>query len=188
MRSRVNLATSPFVNYRRFALGAGLLALVALTATVWVGRESVRVWQERTSRQARWQELRAERARLMSEQEQLETELEHPATQAVLQRTRFLNDLIRQKNLSWTRLFFDLAGRLPAGVRVVSLSPHLREDGRLEVQLQVGSESAPAMIEFLRALEDGDKFDEVQLHSQNFQAGRDSDALTTEVSVIYRQE
>lgn len=188
MRSRVNLATSPFVNYRRFALGTGLLALVALTATVWVGGESVRVWQERTSRQARLQELRAERTRLVTEQEQLESELKDPATQQVLRRTRFLNDLIRQKNLSWTQLFFDLAGRLPPRVRVMSLSPQLREDGRLEVRLRIGGESAPAVIEFLRALEEGGKFAELQLHSQNFQPGRDSDAMTAEVSVIYRQE
>ncbi len=188
MRNRINLATSPFVNYRPFALGAGLLALVTVAVTVFVGVESVRAWQERRATQARVRELQSERARLLAEQQRLEAELQDPATQKVLRRTRFFNDLIRQKNLSWTQLFFDLAEGLPRQVRILSLSPSLREDGRLQVELRVGGASPPAVIEFLRALEEGEKFAQVELHSQNYRGGRGRDAMTAQVSVVYLQE
>lgn len=188
MRNTINLATSPFVNYRPFALGAGLLGVVTLAVTVFVAMESVQAWQERTAAQAHLTALKSERARLMAEQQRLESELQDPATQAVLRRTRFLNDLIRQKNLSWTQLFFDVAERLPRQVRILSVSPSLRQDGRLQVELQVGGQSPPAVIEFLRALEDAEKFDQVELHSQNYRGGRGRDAMTAQVSVAYLQE
>lgn len=188
MRTAINLATRPFVPLRQFVLTAGLLAVLALGSTAVVGVEAVRTWRERTATQARVRELTAERARLAAEQQRLESELQDPATQVLLGRTRFLNQLIRQNNLSWTQLFFDLQERLPPRVRILSLAPKLREDGSLLVELEVGGESAPAVIAFLRALEEGEKFHEVALHSQDRSTGTDSEAVTARVSVIYVQE
>lgn len=186
MRSAINLATSPFVPYRRFAVTVGLLAVVTLGATALVGIEAARGWNERRTTQARLRELKAEQARLAAEQQRLESQLQDPATQEMLERLRFLNRLIRQKNLSWTQLFFDLQQRLPPRVRILSLSPSLRDDGPLQVELQVGGESAQAVIGFLRALEASDKFREIALHSQSRSSG--SDTVTAQVSVVYGQE
>lgn len=188
MRNSINLATSPFLPYRRFALTVGLLGALALVLTLVVAVEGVRTWRERTTTQARVRELRAERTRLATAEQRLEAELQDPATQAVLEHTRFLNGLVRQKNLSWTELFFDLQERLPARVRILALSPSLREDGRMQVDLQVGGESGPAVIGFLQALEEGQKFTEVELHSQSHDAGRGADRMVAQVSVVYVQE
>lgn len=188
MRVPLNLATAPFVPVRRFLLTVGLLAVVALAATLAVGVEAVRVWRGRTATQTRTRELQTERARLLIEQQRLERELEDPATQEVLARTRFLNDLVRRKNLSWTELFFDLQERLPARVRILALAPSLRDDGALQVELQVGSESAAALIEFLQALEKGEKFREIMLRSQNRATGTQADAVVAQVSAVYVQE
>jgi len=114
--------------------------------------------------------------------------LQDPATQEILARTRFLNDLVRRKNLSWTELFFDLQERLPARVRILAVAPSLREDGDLQVELHVGSESAQALIEFLQALEEGEKFREIALRSQSRASGAQADAVTAQVSAVYVQE
>jgi len=188
MRVPLNLATSPFVPVRRFLLTVGLLGVVALAATLTVGVEAVRVWRGRTATQTRMRELQAERSRLAQEQQRLESELQDPATQEILARTRFLNDLVRRKNLSWTELFFDLQERLPARVRILAVAPSLREDGDLQVELHVGSESAQALIEFLQALEEGEKFREIALRSQSRASGAQADAVTAQVSAVYVQE
>lgn len=188
MRSSINLASSPFVNYRGFVLTAGLLAVAALSLTVWVGAEGIRAWREGTANRARVRELEDRRAQLAAEQKQLELELQAPGTREVLDRARFFNQLIEQKRLSWTQLFFDLQERLPTRARILSLSPRLRADGLLQVELRVGSESPEVLIEFLHALEEGDKFREITLDSQSTEAVSRGDALVAEVRAVYVQE
>lgn len=188
MRTSINLATAPFIPARRFLLTVGSLAVVALAATVFVGIEAARTWQERTATEARARELVAERGRLLDEQRRLQEELQAPAIRQVLERTQFFNGLVRRKNLSWTNLVLDLQERLPARVRILALSPSLRDDGRLQVEMQVGGDSAQAVIEFLQALEKNAKFQEIALHSQARSTSARADALTAQLSVVYVEE
>lgn len=188
MRARINLATDPFVNYRPFVGTVGLLTAATLGLTLLLVVESIQTWRERTHTQQRLRELTRQRAELTAEQQQLETELRAPATQERLERVRFLNQLILQKSLSWTQLFLDLQKRLPSQVRVLSLSPSWREDGNIEVKVRVGGRSAPAVVEFLRALEQGGEFQEFELYSQRRPSGRSADAVVAEVGAVYVQE
>ncbi|MBI2956182.1 MAG: hypothetical protein HYY26_02595 [Acidobacteria bacterium] len=188
MRSAINLATRPFLNYRPFLAGAGLLALASLGLTVLVAYEGIQAWQERRATQAQVRELEQRRAALLEEQRELERALEDSRTRELLERARFLNRLIEQKRLSWTRLFFDLQQRLPSRVRILSLGPRLREDGLLEVELRVGGESAVALIEFLQSLEKAKEFREVMLESQAAQDATRGDAIVADISAIYLQE
>lgn len=188
MRSSINLASRPFINYRPFVFTTALLALLALGLTALVVVKAVTTWQEQSRAQARLHELSAQQARLVAEQAQLESELQASTTRELLERTRFLNGLIERKSLSWTELFFDLQDRLPPGVRILTLSRSLRDDGRVEVDLRLGGQSAPAVIEFLRALEEGEKFREVTLHSQSREAGNGPDVIQAQVSAVYAPE
>lgn len=188
MRSSINLATRPFINYRRFAVTAGLLAALALGLTGLVGVEGVSAGRERSRAQAHLHELEAQRARLVAEQAQLESELQAPAARELLERTRFLNQLIRRKSLSWTGLFSDLQERLPSGVRILALSRSLSEEGQVQVELRVAGQSALAVIEFLRALEEDRKFRDVVLHSQSREAGNGPDVILAQVSATYAPE
>lgn len=188
MRASINLATAPFIPTRRFLLTVGLLVGVTLVATLAVLVTAGGAWRERTATRARLRELTSERAELARTQQQIEGELQDPATRAVLERVRFLNGLVRQKNLSWTELVVDLQERLPPRVRILAVSPSLRDDGRLQVEMQVGGESPAAVIQFLRALEEGKKFQEIALHSQSRGTGAQADPVTAQVSVLYAQE
>jgi type IV pilus assembly protein PilN len=188
MRVPVNLATRPFVNVRPFVVTTAVLGGAALVLTLLVLVVGVTTWRERATTLARLHRLDSERVRLITEQRRLETELRTPATQQLLERTHFLNQLIRQKGLSWTELFFDLQQCLPLQVRILSLSPSLREDGHLLVELRVGGASAAAVIDFLRALEEGEKFRDVVLRGQRRGTGSASDEMTAEVTAVYVQE
>lgn len=188
MKIPINLATNPFINYRRFVLTASVLAVtaVALTTVVWM--ESVNTWRDRTTARTRLRELSARHAELVREQLGLERELETPATQALLARTQFLNQLIQQKGLSWLGLFFDLQEQLPNRVRVISLSPSLRDDGSLQIDFRVAGESAPAIISFLQALERDPSFREVVPVSQRREPGSSDAVMSAQVSAVYVQE
>jgi len=187
MRREVNLASEPFTNYRPFGVTVAALGLVAVVLTAWLGVEAYTIWRRGTEAQERLFELQQRRAQLTTEQTQLEAELRVPATMAVLERAGFFNGLISQKRLSWARLFVDLEEALPARTRVVSLSPRLRDDGRLEVRMRVGADSEGAIVELLEALGQSGKFPEVRLDSQSAEGSR-GDAVVAQVVAIYVQE
>jgi len=188
MRAPINLATKPFVNVRPFVVATAFLGGGALVLTLLLLVVGVNTWRERSTTLGRLRGLESERARLIATQQRLETELRAPTTQQLLERTRFLNQLIRQKGLSWTELFFDLQQRLPRQVRILSLSPSLREDGNVLVELRVGGASAAAVIEFLQALEEGEKFRDVVLRGQRRGSGSSRDEMSAEVTAVYVQE
>lgn len=188
MKSSINLATEPFVNYRGWLLTTSILVVAAVGLTVWLGIAGVQVWQERSLARERLRQLETRRAELAATQQRLEAELRTPATYEQLERARFLNQLIQRKSLSWTRLFFDLQERLPARVRILSLAPSVREDGRLQVELRVGGQAASDIIEFLQGLESGQKFQEIVLRSQNRAGGDSPDPITAELSAVYVEE
>jgi len=184
MRTSINLASQPFVDYRGFLLTAGILGLVALGCTVFLLVTGISTWRETTTTQGRLRALESRSAQLATEQHELETELRAPGNLDQLEQVHFANQLIRRKAFSWTQLFFDLQERLPGQVRVLSLSPSLRDDGRVLVEMRVGAGSQGALIEFLQSLEQGQKFRDVALHTQGEgRAGRD--AIDARVTAVY---
>ena len=184
MRRAVNLASDPFINSRPFMVTASALGLVALALTLWLGVGAFTTWRRGTEAQERLYELEQRRAQLMAEQDQLEQELRVPQTMAVLERAGFFNQLISQKRLSWTRLFVDLEQALPARTRVVSLSPRLRDDGRVEVRMRVGADSENSIVELMDALGKSGKFAEVKLDSQSSETSR-GDAVVAQLIAVY---
>ncbi len=125
---------------------------------------------------------------MQTEQRALQSELRGPTAQELLGQVDFLNQLIRRKSLSWTQLFFDLQERLPGRVRILTLAPTLQKNGNVRVEFGVGGDSAGALIEFLEALPQGNKFRDVELHSQGEGRGSGRDAVTAQVSATYVQE
>lgn len=184
MRTSINLASRPFVDYRGFLLTAGILGLVALGFTVFLLVAGISTWRETSTTQGRLRALENRSAQLAAEQRELETEMRAPGTFEQLEQVHFVNQLIQRKAFSWTQLFFDLQERLPAQVRVLALSPSLREDGKVLVEMRLGAASQGALIECLQSLEQGQKFRDVALHTQGEgRAGRDT--IDARVTALY---
>lgn len=187
MKTTVNLATRPYVNERKFWLTAGLLLLLAVAVTAQVATDGVLTWRRRMTTRARLSELSLEQARLTARHRELESALLDPATQELLGRVSFLNRFIRQKSFSWTGFFLDLQQHLPAQARVLAISPTLREDGTLEVELRIGARSPTAISKCLESLEQGERFRGVTLHLQSLGVAR-TDAVVAEVTARYAEE
>lgn len=186
MRVDLNLATKPTTSRRAFWLAASALGSLVLILTLVVGIQAGRTWRQDASTRVRRAELDQRLEKLQREQQQLKTLLGQPAAQELLARASFYNGLIRRKSLSWTRLFVDLERHLPDRVRILALSPQVGDDGDLRLEMRVGAESAAALIQFLRALEQGAEFAEVAVHSQQRGERLGEDRLVAEVSAAYR--
>lgn len=166
MKLRLNLATTPLENNRRFILAAVLLGTVALGALLVLSSQTYRNLRETRGRRNEIARLERESRQYRLERRELEEFFKNPDTRRWMERAGFLNDLIEQRSFPWTKVFQDLERRLPVGVRVVSIAPRMYA-GRVEVKLMVGAVSDEGKLKFLQSLVDSPEFSRVQVLSES---------------------
>jgi type IV pilus assembly protein PilN len=112
------------------------------------------------SDRAQLKDVRAEVARLnndirnvSAQQSQFDAVLRKPENAEVLERSVFLNELLLRKGISWTRIFADLEKVLPYNVRIIQIHPNIDARNRIQLDMQIGSETIEPVVEFLKALE-----------------------------------
>jgi Tfp pilus assembly protein PilN len=162
MKLRLNLATTPLENNRRFLVGYGLAGGVAFLLLLILSVQTYRTWRAS-------HDLRADVARSEDQihnftraQADLEAYFKLPVTRQVLDRAAFLNSLIEQRSFPWTKIFSDLEQILPPGVRVISIAPRM-QGGKVEVKLLIGAASDDGILKFLKALESSPVFSGMQV-------------------------
>lgn len=162
MKVRLNLATSPLENRRRFALGAALVGTVAAVVLVWLSWHAYQSWQYDRDHRSKMGQLEHQMNSRREQRRALEQFFNQPENVRLRDRAAFLNALIEQRSFPWTRIFMDLERNLPEGVRVVSIAPKM-SNGRVEVKLVVGASSDESKLKFLRALEASKQFSRIQV-------------------------
>ncbi|MGH9714783.1 MAG: hypothetical protein ACRD5M_15930 [Candidatus Acidiferrales bacterium] len=185
MKLHLNLTTAPRENKRPFMAAAALIGTVALLALLVLSHFAYKSW--RANREIRVEIARLQNNIRVNEQEQrtLETYFQSPQAQQVLDRAGFLNSLIGQRSFPWTKIFMDLEQTLPAGVRVVTISPRL-ENGRAQVTLTVGASTDEAKIKFLEALEKSKVFSQIQVKAEHrLEQATGPDKIVLDLSVWY---
>ncbi len=158
MRIELNLATRPLENQRRFYVLTGTSAVLLLLLAGIQGTIFFRDWWSGREVSKQTERLRAEVGRLETEQKKLEQELEQPRAQQVMERSHFLNSLLRHKGISWTLIFMDLEKLVPDRVQVASIRPEVLDSNRVRLEMMVTGESFGSLVEFLRRIEKSDKF------------------------------
>ena len=157
MKISVNLATRPFVELRpllaRLRIVMGALVITAIGLAI-----GLRVMSKRVSAaDAQMRELKVQASILDNERHANEARMRQPANQAVLERSRFLNDVFRRKSFSWTAVMMDLENVLPAGVQVTSIEPVITQDGDVNIRLRVSGDR-DREVDLVRNLERSQRF------------------------------
>jgi len=157
MRISVNLASRPFVELRplfaRLRIAMGALVLLAVGLAVGLHLLSRRV----NAAESRMQELQNQTTTLINERNANETRMRQPQNQAILERSRFLNDVFRRKSFSWTAVMMDLENVLPAGVQVTSIEPVITPEGEVNIRLRVSGDR-DREVDLVRNLERSQRF------------------------------
>src|SRR5580693_6136093 len=185
MKLRLNLSTAPLENKRPFIAATSALGAVGVIAFLLLGHAAFSSWRanrDLRSEIAHWQaEIRANQEKQTALQSYFQTQ----QAQQVLDRAAFLNSLIGERSFPWTKIFMDLEQTLPAGVRIVKISPRL-VSGRAEVELEVGAASDEGKIQFLEAIEKSKVFSGLQVKQERHidQSGS-SDRVMFTLSVWY---
>ncbi len=157
MNLRLNLATSPQANNRPFLAASFLGSVIALVALIVLAHAAYSAWQSQRVLRAQTSALQDRIRASALQQQRLAVYFRGPDAKRTLQRSEFLNSLIDERSFPWTRIFTDLEHTLPAGVRVISISPTL-DKGRAEVSLQVAAQTGASEVQFLKAMETSNVF------------------------------
>ena len=186
MKLRLNLATRPLENKRPFLALSGVLGAVGILLLLLLSHGAYKSWRANRDLRAdiaRWEaEIHANKQR----QATLQDYFRSPQAQQVLDRAAFLNSLIGQRSFPWTKIFMDLEKILPAGVRVMNISPRL-VNGKAVVEITVGAASDDSKIKFIEALEKSPAFSNVQIQGERHseQITPSSDKITLELTALY---
>ena len=165
MRVRLNLATSPLQNNRRFILGSALLGVAALAALGMLSSSALANWSANRNVRNEASHLNAEIRDFREQRKDLDEFFKQPEKRKIMDRAAFLNALIEQRSFPWTNLFTDLERLLPEGVRVVSIAPRMAA-GRVEVKLNVGATNDEGKLKFIETLEKSAEFERIQVVSE----------------------
>jgi Tfp pilus assembly protein PilN len=161
MKLRLNLATSPQENRRPFLAAATVLGTLGIIALALLATASYRSWQANRQINADISRVESQIRTSSGQQAELEVYFHTDQAQKTLQRANFLNSLIGERSFPWTKVFADLEQTLPAGVRVVAISPKL-VNGQAQVTITVGAVNEEQKNKFFEAISKSKKFSEIQ--------------------------
>jgi type IV pilus assembly protein PilN len=190
MKFKINLATQPYEDARRFfALWGTALVLLAVV-TGGLIYAAVQGWRHT---HVISQKINAERVNLdkLNRQEQQDLAiLNKTENRDVRDKSRVLNSLIRRKEFSWTLIFADMEHIMPARLHVLSIAPHLDVNNDIQVRMIVAGDSREKAIELVANMEKSREFRHSQVLAETDiprdQAGTQAgDLVQFEISAEY---
>src|SRR3954463_2239539 len=186
MRFKINLASQPYENARRFFTqwGVALVALFIVSALlVFAATKSWRVSHGLN------RSIAEERERLdkLNTQEKADLEiLNRDQNRDVRERSQAINGLILRKEFSWTRIFSDLEKLMPTRLHLVAITPQLTPADQIEIHMQVAGDSREKAIELLRNMEKAPDFQDARMLAETAAPkGSAADPISFEISAVY---
>ncbi|HWF86126.1 MAG TPA: hypothetical protein VG222_14810 [Vicinamibacterales bacterium] len=159
---RTNLSTRPFYNERAVRLWLGVLAALAVAATLFnvsrvlqYSRSDTRLASQAARDEARAADLRTTAARLRASVDP--RQLDAASVEA-----RRANSLIDRRTFSWTELLNRFETTLPDQVRIVSVRPRVDKDAGTLLTIFVVAHGTEDVSQFMDKLEATGAFKELR--------------------------
>lgn len=187
MKVPINLASQPFRRDRAL-LVASLAVSLLLAGTLGVLISLANADNKQLADVKREvNRLEAQIRQVTAKQTRLDAVMRQPQNAEVLERSVFINSLLIRKGISWTRILSDMEKVLPYNVRIIQIHPTLNAANQVLLDMTVGSETQPPVIQFLQALEQSPLFGSVLDHSA-LPPTQAEPIYKYHVSVIYAQK
>jgi Tfp pilus assembly protein PilN len=158
MRIPINLAHEPFQHNRRMLVGSAVAALCLVASLFYLISLSSAERREARDTQAVLNRVNRQLNAIRNEQTKLDAQMRRPGNEVALDRIVLLNELIKLKATSWTRIFSDLEKVVPPNVRVLSIRPSINSRDEVFLDMQVAADGPEQVIAFILKLEGSDVF------------------------------
>jgi type IV pilus assembly protein PilN len=191
MKFKINLASRPYEDARRFALRWGAIVVVAALFTAALVYGAVAAWRHAHVIN---QQMAVEKSNLdrLNQQELHDIAiLNKSENRDVRDKAQVLNSLIRRKEFSWTLIFADLEHLMPTRLHVISITPQLDLNNDIEIHMKVGGDSREKAIELVQNMEKSREFRRAQvvaetsLHREGGVATNNPDTVQLEITAQY---
>ncbi len=158
MKIGINLASEPFRRDRPMLIGSAAVA-VLMTASLGTLIFLAVTDQKLIERDRRTQaQLDRELTRVTADQRKLDADVHRPENSEVLEQSILINELLRRKGISWTRIFADLEKILPPNARIMQIKPQVSNDNQIMLEMTAASESSEPLNAFLIKIEGSNVF------------------------------
>jgi type IV pilus assembly protein PilN len=184
----INLASEPFRRDRPMLVASAAVGIVLLVLLGFQISIIVRERHQAADIRVTIDRLNAQLRTISGEQAKLNATLRRPENAEVLERSLFLNTLIDRKAISWSKIFADLEKVLPYNVRLVSVRlPEVDLQNEVLLDMVVGAEEVPPVLQLLRKLEASPQFGPAEVPSSSPPSQTDK-IFKYRVSVRYAQK
>ena len=184
MKLHLNLSTSALENKRPFLVGAGALGAIGLLTLLGFGHAAYSSWHANRELRIDIDKWENQVRTLQQQQTELANYFQEPASKEILDRAAFLNSQIDARSFPWSKIFMDLEPVLPAGVRVISISPKMN-NGRVEVDLTIGAGTDEQKLKFIESLEKSHAFSNIRLKDDRHSDQPNVDKIQLVLSAVY---
>lgn len=158
MRVPVNLAREPFRHNRQMLVGSAVAALVLIVTLSLLIAQAITVRRQAQETQVVLNRINRQLADTRREQAKLDGQMHQPVNEVALDRIVLLNEIIKLKATSWTRIFSDLEKVVPPNVRVLSIRPAINSRDEVFLDMQVAADAPDQIIDLIKKLESSDIF------------------------------
>jgi Tfp pilus assembly protein PilN len=181
-RTSLNLATSPLRNRRLYFFLGGLLGLgilvLALLAGIFFVRFTLKKRIVRGSLETVDQRIQADQREI----KRLSIKNKETAKKD-RKKLDLINSIILKKSFSWTEFLSKLEDCLPDSSYILSLSPTLVDDSRVQIRFKVVSQSLDDLLKLVNNLQ-AQKFNPPRVESEE---RNERGQLTSEITVSYER-
>lgn len=150
---RTNLATRPFYNERAALLLLGAFALVVLLVSVLNAYRITDLTGRNRALAGRVSAAETQTDQLRRSAASIRRSIDARELAAISNAAREANAIVGARTFSWTDLFHRLETTLPAGVRIVKITPSVDDDGEMVVTIIVVARRVDDIDTFLERLE-----------------------------------
>jgi Tfp pilus assembly protein PilN len=181
-RTSLNLATSPLRNRRLYFFLGGLLGLGIIVLALLAGIFFVRFTLKKRIVKA---SLGTVEQRIQADQREIKrlSSRNKETAKRDKKKVDLINSIILKKSFSWTEFLSKLEDCLPDSSYIISLSPSLVDDSRVQVRFKVVSQSLDDLLKLVTNLQ-AQKFNPPRVESEE---RNERGQLTSEIIVSYER-
>jgi Tfp pilus assembly protein PilN len=165
MRVPINLARNPFRHDRPVLIASAFAALLLIASLAFLVSRSLNERREALDTQAVLNRVNRQLTTIRSQQAKLNAQMRQPGNEVALDRIVLLNQLIKLKATSWTKIFSDLGKVQPPNVRILSIRPSINARDEVFLDMQVAADTPDPISTFIVNLEASDTFGSVTVSS-----------------------
>jgi len=161
-----NLSSNPTKNYSLYLIGCIVLAVTAALFTIY-NMVSLSSWFAQSRTVGRLTaEQQKQLVELKNEEQKLRSQIVAVKTPDFVKKADFINNAIKRRVFSWTKLFDQFERVFPDNVKMVSVSPAI-DQNTIRISMQVAGKNLDDIVKLITTLENSPAFRDVTFRSEN---------------------